>query len=540
MDKLKTLLFMVLVSSMSLLFSTGCGTGSSENEAGSGSSFAPPVPASGSLEALDDDSFNRLSENDKIYVANKLYNTLYKGKSLGEIKGEVATGSFISDFRNTLYSKSVQQPDLDKIVKDTYVIPLGKRFGDPLSEKFNSIYTEIASTLYYTKLSRSYYDEWMTYVLNQTILFSPAWEVESVHPFPELIRSNYDRIKREIAADHSVKTIAYNHMVSKENWARFRSPEDNGREMLEIWLYDFNDLHVPLAARALRNWKWVVKYEAVSDTINDSVYYFYNDTNNADEMNTEAIDLLGTTITTGEDFYKAVVDHEDFLPGVVMRLVNLFFPDFTESRRQEIVDAIMETKPTTFREIFDQIIFSRTYLFESTRVKSYEEIFMGLSQKLGIEPPGEIFNVFHATGRGVEQGGLAISKQRAFTYKLGRSDRVPSDSDSIIRLHQNIRAAVFLNRRGDKGWSSGLLWPRYDSSTLKSFLNGMFLDIVGRSMTPDEEETLAAIAKDAGIEDPNAHSGWNRLPLTLMTFDYFSRLSEIYIYRKVEPQGDAS
>ncbi|WP_457598087.1 hypothetical protein [Hydrogenimonas sp.] len=498
------------------------------------------IPASTTLEIIDDDSFNALSEEEKIYVADKLYTTLYKGLDLDTLKAKIATGKFISDFRNTLYSTSVQQPDLDKIVKDTYEIPLGKRFGDPLSEKFNSIYTEIASTLYYTKLSKSYYDEWMTYILNQTILFSPAWEVESVHPFPELIRSNYDRIKSEIAADHPVKTIAFNHMVSKENWARFRSPEDNGREMLEIWLYDFNDLHVPLAAQALRNWRWVVKYERVSDTINDSVYYFYNDTNNADEMNTEAIELLGTTIMTGEDFYKAVVDHEDFLPGVVMRLVNVFFPDFTESRRQEIVDAIVETEPTTFREIFDEILFSKTYLFESTRVKTYEEIFMGLSQKLGIEPPGEIFDVFHATGRGVEQGGLAVSKQRAFTYKLGRSDRVPSDSDSIIRLHQNIRAAVFLNRRGDKGWSSAVIWPRYDSSSLKNFLNGMFLDIVGRSMTQDEEQTLTAIATDAGIEDPNAHSGWNRLPLTLMTFDYFSRLSEIYIYRKVEPQGDAS
>ena len=68
----------------------------------------------------------------------------------------------------------------------------------------------------------------------------------------------------------------------------------------------------------------------------------------------------------------------------------------------------------------------------------------------------------------------------------------------------------------------------------------MFLDVVGRKMTPDEEKTLTAIAKDAGIDNPNYGSGWNRLPLMLMTFDYFSRLSEIYIYRKVDEKGERS
>ena len=68
----------------------------------------------------------------------------------------------------------------------------------------------------------------------------------------------------------------------------------------------------------------------------------------------------------------------------------------------------------------------------------------------------------------------------------------------------------------------------------------MFLDVVGREMSEDERNTLAQIAKDADIEDPSGRSGWNRLPLTLMMFDYFSRLSEIYVYRKIEPQGDGS
>ncbi len=536
-----THIFTILSATLlSLTLFTGCGGASSsttpESEA---APILPSVPTKYSFEMIDDESFNALSEDDKIYIANKLYTTLYKGFDLATLKRKVSSGTFISDLRNTLYSTNVQQPDLERVVKDTYQIEDGKRFGGPLSAKFNSIYTEIASTLYYTRLSKSYFDEWMAYVLCQTILFSPAWEVESVHPFPELVSSVYNRIKNEIAAGHTIKDIAYNHMVSKENWARFRSPEDNGREMLEIWLYDFNDLDVPLAAKALKNWRWVVKYEKVSDTANDYVYY-YNDWNNPDEINTEAVELLETNVTTGEDFYRAVVNHKDFIPGVVMRLVNIFFPHFSESRRKEIADAIVETEPKRFTELFERILFSKTYLYESDRVKSYEEIFFGLSHKLGIKPDGDTFFYFHNIGAEEYQSGLVKSKQEAFTYKLGRSDRVPSDSDSIIRLHQNIRSAIFLNRRGENGWSFQEVAGRYDSTTLNSFLNGMFLDVVGREMSEDERNTLAQIAKDAGIEDPSGRSGWNRLPLTLMMFDYFSRLSEIYVYRKIEPQGDGS
>ena len=540
---LKQIFTFISATLLSLTLFTGCGGGAVSSTAtqDSGAAPLPPsVPVKNSFEIIDDESFNALSEEDRIYIANKLYTTLYKGFDLATLKEKVSSGTFISDLRNTLHSTNVMQPDLDRIVKDSYQIEDGKRFGGPLSAKFNSIYTEIASTLYYTRLSKSYFDEWMAYLLCQTILFSPAWEVESVHPFPELVSNVYNRIKNEIAAGHSIREIAYNHMISKENWARFRSPEDNGREMLEIWLYDFNDLHVPLAAKALKNWRWVVKYEKVSDTAYDYVYYYYNDWNNPDEMNREAVELLDTNVTTGEDFYRAVVNHEDFIPGVVMRLVNLFFPHFSESRRKEIADAIVETEPKSFTDLFERILFSKTYLYESDRVKSYEEIFFGLSHKLGIEPDGNTFTYFHNMGAEVYESGLVKSKQKAFTYKLGRSDRVPSDSDSIIRLHQNIRSAIFLNRRGGKGWNLQEVVGRYDSNTLNSFLNGMFLDVVGREMSEDERDTLTQIAKDAGIEDPNAGSGWNRLPLTLMTFDYFSRLSEIYVYRKIEPQGDGS
>ncbi|BDY13583.1 hypothetical protein [Hydrogenimonas cancrithermarum] len=534
----KRILKLLLVAFAVMATMAGCGEGGDEAVVSTVPS-TPIVSRSTPLEMIGDESFNALSEEDKIYVANKLYTTFYKGVDLETLKGKIASGHFISDFYATLHSDDVAQPDLDKIKKDEYEIADGKRFGGPLTEKFRSIYTEIATTLYYTKLSKSYYDAWMAYILDQTILFSPGWEIESVHPFPELISSNYNRLKDGISKDMPIKKIAYAHMVSKENWARFRSSEDNGREMLEIWLYDFNDLDVPLAAKALKNWRWEVRYEPVSDMARDYAYYHFNDTTNADEKNAEPIELLGTTITTGEDFYHAIVNHEDFMHGVVLRLVNIFFPDYTEEKKVKIVNAIIETNPTTFRDIFEEILFSKEYLFNSNRVKSYEEIYMGLAHKLDINPGYEIFGFFHQTGRQVYEGGLVVSKQEAFTYKLGRSDRVPSDSDSVMRLHLNIRDEVFLNRRGSRGWNYSNLLSRYynDDTTLKGYLNNMFLDIVGRNMTEMEEKKLIEVATNAGCVSA---TGFDKFPIMLMAFDYFSRLSEVYVYRKVEVEGDAS
>ncbi len=540
MKKINSLFLSLVISVIPLFFMSGCGSGSAENIESSVNASVPNAPlltASIPLEIIDDEGFNALSEDDKVYVANKLYTTFFKGKDLASIKREIATGRFISDFRDRLYATDVDQPDLDKILPDDYQIIDGRRFGDPLLEKFKSIYSHIISALYYKKLSKDYYDEWMAYILGQTILFSPAWEVESVHPFPELITSNYNRLKTMIAQNRSVKEIAYTHMISKENWSRFRSPEDNGREMLEIWLYDFNDLHVPLAAKALINWRWVVSYGPVSDTANDYYYTFHNDSTNPDEKNSEPIEFLGTTVTTGEDFYHAVVEHEDFMGGVVQRIVNIFFATFSEDRRRSIVETVLDTDPKTFRDIFDKIIFSKEYLLESDKVKSYEEIYMSLAHKLDIDPGAALFDRLHQPGSQVYEGGLAVSKQWAFTYKLGRSDMVPSDSDSIMRLHLNIRDAVFLNRRGNKGWNYTNLLSRYDTSSPENYLNSMFLDIVGRKMSEDEKITLLRIAGNAGCITT---TGFDKFTMMLMTFDYFSRLSEIYIYRKVQTQGDAS
>ncbi|BBG66421.1 hypothetical protein NNO_1718 [Hydrogenimonas sp.] len=533
---LRHIISIFVATTFTLILLTGCGGAATDAATGDEVSFssdedsAPVVAASFSFEAIDDESFNSLSEEDRLYVARKLYSTLFKGRDINTLKKEITSGTFISDFLAKLSDRNVSQPDLDKIFVDDYVIGYDGRQGDRLFEKRWRIFSHIATTLYYTKLSRDYFNEWMAYTLGQTILFSPAYEVESVYRFPELIASNHERIKGDLDKGLPIRDLVYRHMVSKENWARFRSPEDNGREMLEIWLYDYNDLHVPLAAKALKSWRWVVAREQNSDGIYGYVYKFYNDENNPDEKNSEPVELFGTEITTGDDFYRAVANHPDLIPTVIDRLVALFFPTMSAEEKKSIAYEIEKSEPTTFAQIFTQILFSKKYLFESDRIKPIEEIYMGLNQTLGMEPGGTSFRYMFTDG----MGG---SNQYAFTYKLGRPDEGVSDTDSVIRLHQYIRTAIFLNRGGN-GWDSTEIINRYkDASTVKEYLDMMFEDIVGRKMSESESEELVSIAADAGITAVG--SSWSRFAVTLMTFDYFSRLSEIYTYRKIEIGGES-
>ena len=487
-----------------------------------------PDPAPPALEPMDDQGFNALADDDKIYVAKKLYATLYKGVSLQALRSRIDSGDFISSMKSRLYASDIAQPDLDKIFVDDYTIPYAGRQGDRLFEKRWRIFSHIASTLYYTKLSRPYFSEWVAYMLAQTILFSPAYEVESVRPFPELVASNYQRLRRMVDEEKSIQEIAYEHMMSRENWARFRSPEDNAREMLEIWLYDYDDSHVPPAAQALKNWRWELRREKNAEGIYGNIYKFYNGTNNRTEENQQPVELLGKRIRTGEEFYRAIVEHPDFLPGVIERIVNLFFPTFSAEQKREIISAIAQAKPATFRELFAHILFSKKYLLQSKRIKTMEEVYMSLAHTLDMEPTGA------QSFRYLFTSGMGGSNQEALTYKLGRLDEGVSDTDSVIRYHQYIRTNIFL-KRGAGGWNSTMLKSRYGGDTVEQLLNTMFLDIVGRRMSADEESELVSIITDAGVEDMG--SEWNRFAIMLMTFDYFSRLSEIYTYRAVGEGG---
>ncbi len=520
---------------------TGCGgasTADEESVVSQDDSSTPAITtASLPLETIDDDSFNSLSEEDRLYVARKLYSTIYKGVEYKKLKEQIDTKKFISDFA-TILSADVKQPDLMKM--EAY-IPYDPSleahdYQEDSTERYaGNIKQEIFSRLYYTEIGREYFNKWVAYVLTQTILFSPAREVDSVVPFPEFIRNVYYRLADRLDEGKSIKEIVYEHMISKENWGRFRSPEDNGREMLEIWLGNYDDEPVPIAAKALQNWRFENYYDS---SIGWHVYDFYHDEPGVD-LN-ESVELFGFTLKNGYDFFRMVTEHPDFMPTVVSRIIDYFFPTIGEDERAAIVEKILVERPESFQHIFRQVLFSKKYLFESDKVKSIEEVFYPMVESL---PYHVIKNSWiwawasHIKGL---SAAMELSNQKSMWNKLGRDNDLPTDTLSINYYHQFVRDGILLAQCDDpeSEYQEGIVFSwldeRLDYTTMESYIDGIFLEVLGRRANDAEKSTLTDLAKSAGWDEKFQEWSWQRYNLSKLARDYMSRLSEVYRYKRIE------
>lgn len=86
-------------------------------------------------------------------------------------------------------------------------------------------------------LDKNFLHNWISYTLPQTILFSPAYELDSSH-YPN-VASVYNWLVLDMNDDVGMRYSTYMHMTSSDNWRRFRSPEDNGREYAAEDIMDY-------------------------------------------------------------------------------------------------------------------------------------------------------------------------------------------------------------------------------------------------------------------------------------------------------------
>jgi hypothetical protein len=148
-------------------------------------------------------------------------------------RGLISNSNYIQNVETKLARILTNEDDYLYEIDDTYV--------------FDSRYIHVQyplAMLYKYPLSLEYYEIWMAYKLVNTILFSPASELETVDYTD--VQDIYYRLVNMIGEASSIRDIVYEHMISQENWRRFRSPEDNTREMMEILLGRFIDSEVPL------------------------------------------------------------------------------------------------------------------------------------------------------------------------------------------------------------------------------------------------------------------------------------------------------
>jgi hypothetical protein len=484
----------------------GGGSGGSDNGGGSGGNSG-----TANLNMVSNEDWQSLSEEDKMALTNKAHGTLYKG---------VASKDF---FDYSIQSgRQVIQDDSNQIA--VLENKLSRSLGDIdaylelIDEKYNfdsrrkPLQYPLAM-LYELPISKEFYDAWMAYQLINTILFSPAIELESCDYID--IQYIFYRLFHMIGEDASIRDIVYEHMISQENWRRFRSPEDNTREMMEIFLGHFEDGDVPIASQACKNW---------SLTDESDGYRLFIDFDD----NREPLKLLGTTVYDCYDFYDAVAEHGKLIPAVAARLVDIFFTGYGDNAKKQIARRIASSNPRTFRALFSKIIFSKEYLLKVSRPKRFEEAFFNIVHRINWFANRNFFKDINHAYSGSSYPSLYTMKQAAMTYKLGKPVEIPLDTLSFSYYHKAIRERILIDKKSDPfndndgGWQAGLIDVNQFGD---DFVNYLFMAVLSRQATRQEIDELRQIMIDRGYDYDREERELHRAMIVL---DYISRLSELY------------
>ena len=376
---------------------------------------------------------------------------------------------------------------------------------------------KILARLMHLDLGKEYLRRWVAYVLTQNILFSPANSLETVQNSD--IYGVYNRLVRLMDDDYSMRMITYLQMISEENWRRFRSPEDNGREMLEIFTLNFNDVDVPKSAITLQNWRLNRR---------DNELIIGLDENDVPQ------NLFGTTVTTGFDFYRELVKSSAFLNGVTTRIVNQYFPQYTQAQKSHVIDAIVGSNPTRFEDILLQILFSKEYLLNNSRMKMVEETALYLVKSSDFYDKRD----FHRSMR----DRMDKMHQSPLNYKLGRDNIVPTDTLSFAYYYDFVRRYIMNDAKHDEyndwdgGWRFAFIAPTIEGTdTIDGLIDYIFETILARHATQEELDTIRNYAvNEARGKYTDMSINNHRLGVTEITMEYLSRLSELYRFEKIE------
>ena len=511
--KINYFLFLSLV-----LLLSGCGAATEEDDATDTTDsklsivednivkYAPAKsPATYSLTQISDSGFNALSDENKYIVADKLLSSMFFSFTYKELKSRVLSDGFISDIQAQLLLSLNDMGEIeDEIHNDEHFIISDSKPQNVILSRFGAM----------NELDKVYFNHWMSYILTQTILFSPAAELGTVSA-PDAY-GVYNRLYYDLAGEKSMRYSSFTHMASDENWRRFRSPEDNGREMLEIFALDANDSNVPIAAQALKNWH-LSKY---TDTLVVT-----------QDRNTKKLSALSNMhFENGLEFYAALANSPEFTQGVTSRLVDFMFTDSSVEKKSEVVETIVRSNPEAWADILKQILFSKEYLLHTQRAKSIEELAFPLMKKTS-------YNSYYRTFDSMTNYMDEMS-QPSMKYKLGKLTRVPLDDISFAFYQTYLRNEIFRARSLDATLSYN---PRSaDSDTKNSaYIMSDYTNYRRRGVSCKEfmsDENFVSVEGDYNATNANYidyvfHAILNRAPTPDESQMLVTHISTSYYYK---------
>jgi len=486
-------------------------------------SVPPPPVAYGMAKSMSGDDYNALSNEQKYVVANKLMGTLYKGVPVNEFF-DFSSGLLPLKLKKEEGFLANMQAKLSTPLDSKEKTDALTRLEDKNKETAKYSFDEREKPIQYPLAmlfefppSQDFFNRWVAYKLANSILFSPALEEDSAN-FSDIQGINYRLIKM-MDEKKGIRDIVYTHLISQENWRRYRSPEDNVRAMIEVFLGIFDrDQDVPKGAIACQNWH-------LTDG-NDQFQLVIGFNENAKVQT-----VLDTGVINCYDFYRVVSQHSLLIPRITTVLVGSFFMGFSDDKNTAIINAIVAANPQTFQDIFLMMLFSKEYLMNVERPKEFEETFFNIAARIYWSPARRSFpdfaNPYENTFPTMKNMG-----QAPLTYKLGRFPEIPQDAVAFGYYHKAVREQLLLDQKrdpfnaGDAGWKSDFTDPTKVPLVGDDYINYLFLSVISRQATAEELSVLKKLIVDQKFQD-------NRDAKALIVLDYLSRLTETYNFKKV-------
>ena len=541
---------LILAASMAVL---GCDPGLPEG--------SNDFNAGGSAVALSQAEFNNLPPEQQYMVANKLLGTMFRGVPVQDFFNlDAGMGSlqpngssFLTDTRNAL---ATNMSNDEVLAYDTIIDGLDAEGNpDPDNAKYSfdsrsdlesnrrAKQLPLARIKEYP-LSRDMFVHWMAYVLINTIMFSPAEEMESTDYTD--IQNMYRFLVTSLDEGKSIRQIIRSNLPSLARWRVSRSPENHALEAYELYLGLFeteeDSYRGGIACKDL-----YLTSEADGYLIRRTDY-----------PNTEPQLILDSEyITTCDDLYDVIAGH----PLVIPRVTEAIFNYFVEVRadnldyRQGMINSIVASNPETFEDIFTAIIFSREYLLNIERPRSFEENLMPLLDTLKWDPATNAGNMDNELFRRMteynSQMRLRDMGWDTMTYKIGRIPQVPLDGLSFANYHKALRESLLRNNCAYRGGCNaggdglfldqdGVLLPVVEQMTAAEYIDYLFMSVLFRKATAVEQTDLLALyGPSPGLNHTEDVDGVTMVrsgrhdDIATITFDYISRLPEQYYFRAV-------
>ncbi|MDT8282182.1 MAG: hypothetical protein RQ982_05140 [Gammaproteobacteria bacterium] len=550
-----TIKLVFLLTTFSLF---GCDPGQPEVDSG--------VDVSGRAAPLSQKEFNALPPEQQYQVAGKLYGTFFRGitaedffdLNAGITNLKPRSSTFLSDTRRAL-SASLSVAELS--AADALIEGLDSEgnaseadakysFDDDTRPDDNEKAMQIPlARIKEYPVSHDLYVQWMAYFLSNTIMYSPAVEMETTDTVDA--QNMYRFLVTKLKDQAPVREMIRSNLPSLARWRVSRSSENHALEAYELYLGLFETEEDSV--------KGGIACKDFFLTDEDAGYVL----STTNIPNTEPQLVLDSFfITTCDDLYDVIAGHPLVIPRAAEVLVNYLFSGRSQEDRVAIINAIASSGAETYEEIFTAMIFSREYLLNTERPRSFEENLLPLLDTLKWHPAAAgtstvgkpIFENIASSYRG-SVFYLGNKGWHSMTLKIGRFPDVPLDALSFANYHKGIREQLLMNEGSYSGIQlniPGLIYKGEgdDAETnvrdvisqmsLTDYINFLFLNTMQRKASAAEVDGLIAIYDGLNYLTTDldgikiirqSTSNTSHDNIAEVTFDYISRLPEFYYFR---------